>query len=98
MFVTFASEFNGSSIPAPKVVPRQILPPHVDGFLQQHLPHCHCVPPVIHTLSRCRRPLYGFLDFLRRGRCLLLSLLESVPEVAAKLKEPSTKDCKSRMW
>ena len=49
---------------------------------------------MVHTLSRCRRPLYGFLDFLRRGRCLLISLLESVPEVAAKLKELCTKDRK----
>jgi len=51
-----------------QVAPRQIRPFHVDGFLQQHLPRCHCVPPVVHTLSHCRRALYGFLDFLRRWR------------------------------
>ena len=51
-----------------QVAPRQIRPPHVDGFLQQHLPRCHCVPPGVHNLSHGRRALYGFLDFLRRGR------------------------------
>jgi len=47
---------------------RQIRPHHVDGFLQQHLPRCRCVPPAVRSFPLCRGALYGFLDFLRRER------------------------------
>lgn len=50
-----------------QVVPRQIRPPHVDGFLR-HLSHCHCAPPICHSVPVCRGALRGFLDFLRRKR------------------------------
>ena len=50
------------------VTPRQIRPPHVDRFLQQHLPRCHCPQPVVRSLPVCRGALHGFLDFLRRER------------------------------
>ena len=51
-----------------QVAPRQIRPPHVDGFLQQHLRHCHCAPPRVRSFPVCRGALHGFLDFLRRER------------------------------
>ena len=50
------------------VAARQIRPLHVDGFLQQHLPHCHCAPPVFRGFRVCRGALHGFLDFLRRDQ------------------------------
>jgi integrase/recombinase XerD len=51
-----------------EVALRQIRPPHVDGFLQHHLPRCHCAPPVVRSFSICRGALHGFLNFLRRER------------------------------
>jgi site-specific recombinase XerD len=51
-----------------EVAPRQIRAPHVDGFLQQHLPRCHCDPPVVRNFSICRGALHGFLNFLRLER------------------------------
>jgi hypothetical protein len=53
-----------------QVAPRQIRPPHVDGFLQHHLPRCHCTPPAVRNYSICRGALHGFLDFLRRERLI----------------------------
>ena len=50
------------------VAPRQIRPPHVDRFLQQHLPRCHCPQPVVRSFPVCRGALHSFLDFLRRER------------------------------
>lgn len=53
-----------------QVAPRQIRPPHVDGFLHHHLPRCHCDPPVVRDASLCRGALHAFLDFLRRERLI----------------------------
>ena len=64
-----------------QVGPRQIRPPHVDGFLQQHLPRCHCDPPVVRSFSPCRSALHGFLDFLHRER-----LIPDPPKRAPRLK------------
>jgi len=50
------------------VAPRQIRPPHVDWFLQEHLPRCHCPPPVVRSFPVCRGALHNFWDFLRRER------------------------------
>lgn len=51
-----------------QVAPRQIRSPHVERFLRQHLPRCHCPQPVVRSLAVCRGALHGFLDFLRRER------------------------------
>ena len=51
-----------------EVAPRQIRPPHVAGFLQRHLPRCHCAPPVVRNFSICRGALHGFVNFLRIER------------------------------
>lgn len=51
-----------------QVARRQIRPHHVDGFLQQHLPRCRCIPPAVRSLPLCRGALHGFLNFLRRER------------------------------
>ena len=48
------------------VAARQIRSLHVEGFLQQHLPRCHCAPPIFRGFRVCRGALHGFLDFLRR--------------------------------
>jgi integrase/recombinase XerD len=53
-----------------QVAPRQIRPPHVDGFLQRHLSRCRCNPPVVRSVPLCRRALHGFLNFLHRERLL----------------------------
>ena len=53
-----------------QVALRQIRPHHVDGFLQHHLPRCHCSPPVRRNFSICRGALHGFLDFLQRERLI----------------------------
>ncbi len=55
-----------------RVTPRQIRPTHVDRFLQEHLPRCHCPQPVVRSLPVCRGALHGFLDFLRRERWIPL--------------------------
>jgi len=49
-----------------QVTPQQIRLLHVDGFLQQHLPRCHCDPPVVRNFPLCRGALNGFLNFLHR--------------------------------
>lgn len=51
-----------------QVTPRQIRPLHVERFLRQHLPRCHCAQPVVRSYAVCRGALHGFMDFLRRER------------------------------
>jgi integrase/recombinase XerD len=51
-----------------RVTPQRIRRPHLDRFLQRHLPRCRCDPPEVRNLAVCRGALNGFLNFLRRER------------------------------
>lgn len=51
-----------------RVTPQRLRPLHIDGFLQQHLPHCHCDSSGGRNFRVCRGALHGFLNFLRRER------------------------------